>query len=834
VGNRVWEPETLRSGTFLPGAAGAGGSEEEPVLWRPLSLAATVRSAARRPAARVLLLAWLALTAVCVAAGIYQVKMAWNALPVHLGPVQFPLTIYPPLVICIWMVFWLGFEWAFLSAYLATFALALFAGMRLDEAALFAFVDPLALAVYALAYRAARIPFDLRGLMSMVWFLFVSFVAAVAGSVGSFIWSAANGLPPSRTFDIWQGWWIGALLQAVLLNAPVLALFGRRLERLKARFFAVPPRPEPSVRWAMAAIAAGGLVLAGFLLATGELANTRLSQALQTGLSEASRNAVVEATYSWKLTVWAGIVLALAGSWGGIFLAYAWNRTLFREVRARTAALQESEQRFRMTFDHADVGIAHLSSGGRWLRVNQKLCDIVGYTREELLERTFQDITYPEDLPANLENVKRALAGSSQTYSMQKRYIKKDSSLVWVHVTVALARGTRKEARYFISVVEDITERKLLEEQLRQSQKMEAIGRLAGGVAHDFNNLLTVIGGYGQMMLAQLDERDSLHVKARAICQAADRAAALTSQLLAFSRRQIVQPRIVNLNDLVAGMQEMLHRLLGEAVSLKTIPSKLPAKVKIDPGQFEQVIVNLAVNARDAMPEGGDLTIEISTADVDQTPRVMFCVRDSGTGMDAEVQSHLFEPFYTTKDRGKGTGLGLSIVYGIVKQSGGNIIVNSQLGQGTSFQLFLPRVLAGEPEPAPDKSAAKMALGSETVLLVEDEEALRKLAGEVLRSSGYTVLEAVNGEDAVSVYRRFTGPIPLLVTDMIMPGMNGRALAERLRGLRPDIKVLYISGYTENLLDLHGPLGPATAFLQKPFAPALLTGKVRELLDGPA
>jgi PAS domain S-box-containing protein len=778
-----------------------------------------------------LLLVWLALTAVCIAAGIYQVKMAWNALPVHFGPVHFSLTIYPPLVICLWMVFWLGFEWAFLSAYLATFALALYAGMRLDEAALFALVDPLALAVYALAYRAARIPFDLRGLKSLLWYLFVSFVAAVAGSVGSFIWSAANALPPARTFDIWQGWWIGAWLQAVLLNAPVLALLGGRLERLKARFFDVPRRPEPSLKWAMAAIAAGGLVLAGFLLATDELADTRLAQALQTGISEATRNAVVDAAYSWKLTVWTGIVLALAGSWGGIFLAYLWNRALFREVRARTAALQESEQRFRVTFDHAAVGIAHVAPDGRWLRVNQKLCDILGYTRQELLQRTFQDITYPEDLDADLENIRRVLAREIQTYSIEKRYIQKDGSLIWVHLTVALARGPRKEPRYFISVVEDITQRKLLEEQLRQSQKMEAIGRLAGGIAHDFNNLLTVIGGYGQMMLAQLDQSDSLHAKAQAICRASDRAAALTSQLLAFSRRQIVQPRTVNLNDLVAGMQEMLHRLLGETVLLQTIQSKVAAKVKVDPGQFEQVIVNLAVNARDAMPEGGELTIEVSTAEVDQTPQVMLCVRDTGTGMDAEVQSHLFEPFYTTKDRGKGTGLGLSIVYGIVKQSGGSIIVNSQLGQGTAFQIFLPRVFAEETQAAAGMTLESIASGSETILLVEDEEALRKLAGEVLRSSGYTVLEAASGEDAMGVYRRFTGPIPLLVTDMIMPGMNGRTLAERLRSLRPDTKVLYISGYTENLLDLHGPLGPATAFLQKPFAPAVLTRKVRELLD---
>jgi len=397
---------------------------------------------------------------------------------------------------------------------------------------------------------------------------------------------------------------------------------------------------------------------------------------------------------------------------------------------------------------------------------------------------------------------------------------------------VSLARGPHNEPRYFISIVEDITERKHLEDQLRQSQKMEAIGRLAGGVAHDFNNLLTIIGGYGQMMLSQLDRGGALWEKAEAICQSSDRAAALTRQLLAFSRRQIVQPVIVNLNDLVAKMEEMLRRLLGEDVALTTILSALPGNVKVDPGQIEQVIVNLAVNARDAMPTGGKLTIEVSNLDMDQAPQVMLAVRDTGIGMDAEVRSHLFEPFYTTKAREKGTGLGLSIVYGIVKQSGGSITVDTRLGNGTVFQIFLPRIL-DDTQQEVARTAEKIAVGSETILLVEDEEPLRRMAEEVLRSGGYTVLEAPTGEDAVRICGGFPRSIPLLVTDVIMPGMNGRELAERLRDTWPEMKVLYISGYTEDVLDLHGPLGPATSFLQKPFAPVVLMQKVRELLDAP-
>jgi PAS domain S-box-containing protein len=807
-------------------------ADDNPILWRPLSLVATLRCAASSAAARGLLLGWAVITLACVLLGIYQVDLAWNGLPVHFGGFHFSLTIYPPLIICLWMVFWVGFEWAFLTAYLATWILALYDGMPMGAALLFALVDPLALAVYALAYRAARIPFDLRNVKSVVWFVVVSFVAAVAGSTGSFIWSEAHGLSAGETLVIWQGWWVGAFLQALLLNAPILALASRRVERLKQRFFDAPAIAEPSLMWIATTIAAGGIVLAGFLIASSELASARLSQVLETSVGAATRSAIVDAAYSWKLTAWTGMALTLAGSLGGIFLAYAWNRTLFREVRARTAEVHETEQRFRVTFEQAAVGIAHVSPDGLWLRVNQKLCDIVGYPREELVRKTFQDITHPDDLASDMAFVQRVLAGEIDTYTMEKRYIRKSGSMVWAQLTVSLARGPHKEPRYFISIVEDITERKLLEEQLRQSQKMEAIGRLAGGVAHDFNNLLTVIAGYGEMMITDAGDNDSLRQGAEAICEASGRATALTSQLLAFSRRQVVQPRILDLNLVVGNMENMLQRLLGETVALTTIPSPSAAKVKVDPGQIEQVIVNLAVNAKDAMPGGGKLAIEVAAAESPSTRQVMLAIRDTGTGMSDEVQSHLFEPFYTTKPRGKGTGLGLSIVYGIVKQAGGSIAVDTQVGRGTTFRLAFPEVVSGDVYQESRPIPATLLPGSETILLVEDEDAVRKLAGDVLRNNGYKVLEAASGEAAVSIGLQFTGAIPLLVTDMIMPGMNGRALAEQLRAGCPGMKVLYISGYTENVLEIND-LGPTTAFLQKPFGPSVLAQKVRELLDAP-
>jgi len=809
------------------------GSGQADVLWRPLSMAKTFREARYSRPSRMLLLLWLVATLSCIALGICQVNVGWNGIPIRLGPVRLAMTIYPPLTICVWMVFWLGFEWAFLSAYLATWILSLYAGMPLQAASLFALVDPLALAVYALAYRTVRLPFDLLHPKSGIWFITVSFVAAVAGSTGSFIWSEAHGLSAAETLAIWQGWWIGALAQALMLNAPVLALLSRRVEGLKRRYFQPAVVDQPTFGWIVCTITAGGLVLAGFLMASSELASVRLSQALATDVTGDARRAILDATSSWKLTAWAGMALTFAGCLGGIFLAYAWNRTLFREVRLRTAAFHESEQRFRVTFEQAAVGIAHVGLNGQWLRVNQKLCDIVGYTREELSQRTFQDITHPEDLDSDLVLYRQALAGDLNTYAMEKRYLRKDGSLVWIQLTVSLARGPRAEPQYFISIVEDINERKHLEDQLRHSQKMEAVGRLAGGVAHDFNNLLTVISGYSEMIINQTTSEPSLRSNAQAIRIASERAAMLTQQLLAFSRRQVVQPRVLNLNEVVMGMTRMLHGVIGEKVLLSTVLQTEVAPVRIDPSQIEQVIMNLAVNARDAMPRGGPLTIAVGRIAPSGAAMVTLEVRDAGTGMSADVLGHLFEPFFTTKPVGKGTGLGLSIVYGIIKQAGGTIDVDTLVGRGTTFRIVLPEVPAVELQPQAPNAPQPIVRGSETVLLVEDEDAVRALAAQVLRANGYIVLEAPTGEVAERASLEFTGAIALLLTDVVMPGINGPVLAKRLRSSRPLIKVLYMSGHSENVLDLQDEIGPGTDFLQKPFRPADLVHRARTLLDLP-
>ncbi|MFI5089642.1 MAG: PAS domain S-box protein [Terriglobales bacterium] len=380
------------------------------------------------------------------------------------------------------------------------------------------------------------------------------------------------------------------------------------------------------------------------------------------------------------------------------------------------------------------------------------------------------------------------------------------------------------------------------EKQLWQSQKMEAVGRLAGGVAHDFNNLLTVIKGYTELMLEDLKPSDPMRTEMEEVQKAADRAAALTRQLLAFSRRQVLAPRVVNLNFLVEDMNKLMLRLLGEDIELSTKLDAGLGSVKADPGQIEQVIMNLAVNARDAMPKGGKLTLETANLELDQAyarehavvkpgPYVMLAITDTGCGMDAETLSHVFEPFFTTKEQGKGTGLGLSTVYGIVKQSGGYIWPYSELGMGTSFKIYLPRVDEMAEREQARAQAASGLRGTETILLVEDEEGVRALTRQLLQRHGYTVLEAEHGEDALLLCERYSGPIHLVLSDVVLAQMSGRELVQRLAPLRREMKVLYMSGYSDEAIVHHGVLEPGTAFLQKPFTTESLMRKLREVLD---
>jgi two-component system, cell cycle sensor histidine kinase and response regulator CckA len=397
--------------------------------------------------------------------------------------------------------------------------------------------------------------------------------------------------------------------------------------------------------------------------------------------------------------------------------------------------------------------------------------------------------------------------------------------------------------QYILMASQALFQRQQLEEQLHQSQKMEAIGRLAGGVAHDFNNLLTVIAGCTDLLLARLPYQDPSRVDIEEIREAVERASSLTCQLLAFSRKQVLQPKVLDLSRLVAQMEKMLQRIIGEDLEMVTVLTEEPTAVLADPGQIEQVVLNLAINARDAMPQGGLLTLKVVRVTLDEAfcqwhpeaqpgPFVLLAVSDTGVGMDKATMARAFEPFFTTKEVGKGTGLGLATVHGIVTQSGGFIRWDSRPGQGTSIEVYLPLASQGKEEDEPDLTiSADNLRGGETILLVEDDSLVRRVAGKILKAYGYIVLEAGNGLEALNLGHRHPQPIDLLFTDIVMPDMNGRDLAERWETIHPESRILYTSGYNENIIVQQGTLEPGVNFIPKPYRMTSLAEKIREVLD---
>jgi PAS domain S-box-containing protein len=512
---------------------------------------------------------------------------------------------------------------------------------------------------------------------------------------------------------------------------------------------------------------------------------------------------------------------------------------LVTERTTAEQALTESEMQYRVLFEsNPNPLLAYDLDTLGLLAVNEAAVRQYGYTREEFLAMTLQDIHLPQDVPALRDLVAKNEAGLRNRGEWRHR--RKDGTIIDVEITRnTLTLAGRPAA---LAMAHDVTKRKSVETQLLQAQKMEAVGRLAGGIAHDFNNLLTVILGSSDLLLEGLRVDHQSRADLEDIQKAGQRAAALTRQLLAFSRQQVLAPQVLDLNALIADLEKMLRRLIGEDIEFRTVLAPDLGAVRADPGQLEQVIMNLAVNARDAMPHGGKLTVETVNADLDDAyaqahvPLVagryaMLAVSDTGIGMDTQVKAHIFEPFFTTKDKGQGTGLGLATVYGIVKQTDGYIWVYSEPGQGSSFKIYLPRVAAAPEPPAPKPLAPASLAGSETVLLAEDEEAVRNFTRRVLAAHGYTVLTAADGQEALHVAEQHAGPIHLLLTDVVMPNMGGRELAERLVAARHEMKVLYLSGYTDDAIVHHGVLEPGIAFLQKPFTLQGLARKLRDVLD---
>ncbi len=504
-------------------------------------------------------------------------------------------------------------------------------------------------------------------------------------------------------------------------------------------------------------------------------------------------------------------------------------------------ALLASEERYRLVTENIADAVFLLEMDGRIALGNRSAELITGYGQAELVGRSIFSLMPEEAATEARARLSDARAGIDVSPFIEAELVRKDGArvLLEVHMTSVMKEG-RPVGR--LGVARDITERRDLEDQLRQAQKMEGIGRLAAGVAHDFNNLLTAIGGRCYLVLHALPAENPIRREIEIIQGAGERAAKLTYQLLAFSRKQVLEARVLDLNAVVTGIEPLLRRMIREDIEIATALDPATGSVKVDLGQIEQVLLNLAVNASDAMPQGGRLTLQTGNvmldgvytrthAEVQPGPYVMLSVSDSGHGMTAEIQARIFEPFFTTKEVGQGTGLGLATVYGILKQSGGHITVYSEVGHGTTFKLYLPRV---EEKPAAPEREGPAEVGrrggSETVLLVEDDEALRTLAREILSIQGYTVLDATSPSEALRLAAAHPTPIHLLLTDVVMPQMNGRQVADHLLAAQPGVKVLFMSGYADAAIVQHGVLEPGTHFLQKPFTPDGLSRKVREVL----
>jgi len=533
------------------------------------------------------------------------------------------------------------------------------------------------------------------------------------------------------------------------------------------------------------------------------------------------------------------VLLVLAAA---ALLSLTWIVALKRSVRLATQSLRESEERFRVLSEQSPLGMALIDRQGRYEYVNPAFVSMFGYTLEEIptgadwFRVAFPD---PEVRAEVIRAWKEDLAGAGVGEARPRSFdvACKDGA----PKSIQFRPVSLSSDRQFV-IYEDVTRQRELQAQLQQAMKMDAVGRLAGGVAHDFNNLLTVIIGNVSLALGKVQQSAPVAGILSEVNKAAERAARLTQQLLAFSRKQIIEPKILNFNDLIADLNAMLVRLIREDINIRILPGEDLGMVKIDAGQFQQVLVNLVVNARDAMPGGGAILIETSNAELDSTycarhpyvkpgRYVMVTVSDTGHGMSKEVKSQIFEPFFTTKAKGSGTGLGLATTYGAVKQAGGSIEVYSEVGRGTTFRIYLPRV---EGEPSEVVSAdppQKLQGGTETVLLVEDEEIVRNLCARILEELGYRLLQAGSGDEAITLALGYGERIDLLLTDVVMPGMNGRELAGRLARIHPETRVLFTSGYTDNAIVHHGVLDEGVSFLGKPYSPLVLAKKVREVLD---
>jgi PAS domain S-box-containing protein len=708
-----------------------------------------------------------------------------------------------------------------------------------------------ALAVYVLRARVANpLAIDEQSWVRAFVALAAPLAALVAAAVGVGTLVATQALPSSSFWSAFGLWWAGdyggALVFAPVLIAWAVALRSRGERR---QSLAMVPLIGGSVlvaaiifgefiRWAPLRSADFPYLLFPFVVAA----------ALRFGSTAATLTTLGVAVLAVGFTVRGGgpFVMGTVARTDVALLMYicilsitglAVGAAAARRRRAERE-LRDAHQSIRAVIESSPLPIYSIDMAGVVQSWNHAAETLFGWRADEIVGRPLPTIAQATE---EYERLRRRVHEGESVRGLEVVRVRKDGSTVVLSLSTAPLHDEGGAVVGMISIAADLTELRELEMQYRQAQKMDAVGRLAGGIAHDFNNILTAILGTASLMSAGVEGDPAARQDLLEIEKAARRGADLTRQLLAFSRRQVLEPQLIDVNAVVRDVEGMLQRLIGENIELQAILAPDVGTVRADPSQLEQAIVNLVVNARDAMPNGGRLTIETANVELDAQytrghiatsagPYVLLAVSDTGIGMDAGTKSHLFEPFFTTKERGKGTGLGLATVHGIVEQSGGHIWCYSEPGQGATFKIYLPRV-AGRPTPPSAPVVSQPPRGAETVLLVEDEDDVRRVGVRILKSCGYAVLQASSGTQALEVAAAHPGPIDILVTDVVMPGMNGRELATAFARMRPDTKVLYLSGYTDHAIVQDGRLEPGLAFLQKPFTPDALARKMRAVLD---
>ncbi|MBN9661549.1 MAG: response regulator [Acidobacteria bacterium] len=817
------EPESASK----PDPAGQGS-------WTPIPAWMLLQCGLWRQRPALLLMAGcLVLTLLCWLYGLNVTSMPFN----RVAAVEWRVALHPPLVLGIVILFWFGLEYAVLPVIAGCLGMGLSAHLPTYWLAPFILTDASALTILAIVYRLTGLPYQLRNLAARLGYCMSALLCTLVASSGSFFLSQLNDSQAQVTLAHWEAWWLGALVDAGLA-AVILRFWSAAVERWKAQNFGALTRERVSSRSVFTGVLAGAVILAVITFGVTDMMWQRMEATFHSGSAERIGRNLLVLSMLWTLMSRVTMFLILALCGGGIVLAWRWNRDLQREASRRVREVDEMERRFRTTFAEAPLGIAHVSPTGKFILANAKFCDIFGYAWEELRGMNYLDIVDPKEHGVARQRAFDLVIGEARHHDFERAFVAKNGEAVWARARVSIALKPDGSPDYCIVLLEDIRQRREMEEQIRQTSKMEAVGRLAGGVAHDFNNLLTAILGFNEIASNQCARGQSPAASLDQVRKAAERAAELTRQLLTFSRRQMTQPRLLDLNAEIRETLQLLPPLLGARIEVDFQPAfELPV-ILADPSQISQILVNLAANAKDAMPAGGRIAIKtfVSRLESGQAgelagvlpgAHVTLEFRDSGEGIASELLPKIFEPFFTTKETGRGTGLGLATVYGIVRQNQGAIQVRSEPGQGTQFLIYFPaRSGAAAAADGPEAIAAEAGAGAR-VLLVEDEQAVREFLATALERSGFHVQPAGSGAEALELFA--SRAFDLVLSDVVMPGMTGVEMVTRMRALKPEFPVLFMSGYSHEtrLEALPG------RFIPKPFTIDSLIDEMRAAIaDG--